>query len=56
MAKEAKATEIMEVQAMLVVMILVLVLVTVEQAVCMEGEVIVAVVGTILMQGRKEAF
>lgn len=42
----------MEVQVMVEVTTLVLVLVMVEQVVCMEGEAIVGVVDTILMQGR----
>ncbi len=54
MAEEVRAMGIMAVQATVVVMIPVLELVmVVEQVGCMEGEAIVAVVGTIHMQGRK---
>lgn len=54
-AEEVKATEVMEVQVMVVVMILAPGLVMVGQVDYMEVEqVIVAVVGTILMQGRKD--
>jgi hypothetical protein len=54
MVEVAKAMEVMEVQAMVLVMTLGLGLVMVEQVGCMEGEAIVALVGTIPMRGRIE--
>lgn len=53
MAEGVRAMGIMAVQATVVVMTPVLELVMAEQVGCMEGEAIVAVVGTIPMQGRK---
>jgi hypothetical protein len=56
MVEEVRDMEIMELLVIPVLMNLVQVLVMEEQVGCMEGEAILAVVVTILMQGRKSTF